>query len=299
MVPAVLGFHPTESLVMLTFGGRRPFHARVDLPHVPADTDAVVETLLAPALRQRPDKVLFIAYSEDAGLAAETALRASDVFDERGFAVLAPLRSDGSNWFRVCRGEAPGAADPHPYDVRTHALTAQSVLDGRVTLDSRAALAATVAADAEAAAAVAGAWREQLGDPGPDQDEVRALVARGLTAPLGDREVARLAHACTHPAVRDAAWSLMRRETVEAHVELWRGVVVRTPDELVSGAAAVLAFAAWLAGHGALAWCAVDRAFASDPRCSLAELVADLLQAAVPPTAWSDIADTVAGAPQA
>lgn len=299
VVPAVLGFHPAESLVMLTFGGRRPFHARVDLPHVPDDTDAVVETLLAPALRQRPDKVLFIAYSADAGLAAATALRASDVFDDRGFAVLAPLRSDGSSWFRVRRGEAPEAADPHPYDVRTHSLTAQNVLDGRVTLDSRAALAATVAADPGAVGAVGDAWHAQVGDPVPDQDEVRTLVARGLAGPLGDREVARLAQACTHPAVRDAAWSAMRRETAEAHVELWRAVVVRTPDELVSGAAAVLAFAAWLAGHGALAWCAVDRAFVSDPECSLAELVADLLQAAVPPTAWSDIADSVAGAPQA
>ena len=32
VVPVVLGFEPTESMVMLTFGSDPPFHARVDLP---------------------------------------------------------------------------------------------------------------------------------------------------------------------------------------------------------------------------------------------------------------------------
>ena len=49
-VPVVLGFHPHDSLVMLTFGAERTFHARVDLP--PADdldgVDEVVSVLLAP-----------------------------------------------------------------------------------------------------------------------------------------------------------------------------------------------------------------------------------------------------------
>ena len=40
------------------------------------------------------------------------------------------------------------------------------------------------------------------------------------------------------------------------------------------------------AGDGALAWCAVDRGREVDPDHSLAGLVADLLEGAVPPTAW-------------
>lgn len=292
VVPAVLGFHPEESLVMLTFGGRRSFHARVDLPREPRHLAQVVDMLLAPALRHRPASVLFVAYSADPERAASTALHASDVFDGRGFAVIKPLRSDGTSWFHVSRDEDPRTAEPHPYDVRTHALTAQTVLDGRVTLASRDAVAQSVAADPRAAERVLAAWLGQLEAPLADAAEVRALISRGLAGPPGltDCEVARLAHACQAPTVRDAAWCDLRRETVEAHLELWREVVVRTPDVLVSGAAAVLGFAAWLAGHGALAWCAVDRARDADPECSLAGLVADLLQAAVPPTAWSDIA---------
>jgi hypothetical protein len=39
-------------------------------------------------------------------------------------------------------------------------------------------------------------------------------------------------------------------------------------------------------GDGALAWCAVARAREVDPDHSLARLVADLLEAAVPPDSW-------------
>ncbi|HSX66967.1 DUF4192 family protein, partial [Nocardioides sp.] len=172
VVPAVLGFHPEESLVMLTFGGRRSFHARVDLPEEPGHVGAVVDMLLTPALRQRPDTVLFVAYSTDAVRAAATALHASDVFDAHGFAVIKPLRSDGTSWFHVGRGEDPATAVPHPYDVSTHSLTAQTVLDGRVTLASRAAVAASIAADPIATEEVLQAWLAQHDEPVSDQGEV-------------------------------------------------------------------------------------------------------------------------------
>ena len=49
---------------------------------------------------------------------------------------------------------------------------------------------------------------------------------------------------------------------------------------------AVLAFAAWLAGHGAMAWCAVERARAQEPSNVLAGLVAQALEEALPPSSW-------------
>ena len=72
-------------------------------------------------------------------------------------------------------------------------------------------------------------------------------------------------------------------------MDLWTDLLRRAPDDLAGSAAAVLGMAAWVAGHGALAWCAVDRAEAADPDNSLARLVADLLSAAVPPSAWEEV----------
>ena len=70
------------------------------------------------------------------------------------------------------------------------------------------------------------------------------------------------------------------------HVDLWRDVVRRAPAELRADPAALLGFAAWLSGHGALAWCAVELAQESDPDHGLAALLTTALSAAVPPTAW-------------
>ena len=66
-------------------------------------------------------------------------------------------------------------------------------------------------------------------------------------------------------------------------MRLWTDLVRRAPDGLVSGAAGVLAFAAWTQGDGALAWCAVDRCFEDEPDHSLGRLVAEALERATPP----------------
>ena len=86
--------------------------------------------------------------------------------------------------------------------------------------------------------------------------------------------------------MRDAAWGGVRRADARTHVELWSGLVRRCPRDLVPHAAAVLAFVAWLAGDGALAWCGVDRAREVEPDHSLARLVADLLEGVVSPDVW-------------
>jgi hypothetical protein len=58
------------------------------------------------------------------------------------------------------------------------------------------------------------------------------------------------------------------------------------PPDLVAPAASVLAFLAWLAGDGALAWCALDRAGEGERPCSLADRVAQALERALPPSVW-------------
>ncbi len=93
------------------------------------------------------------------------------------------------------------------------------------------------------------------------------------------------------PAVRDVAWLMMTREQAPAHVAFWSDVVRRTPDAWVPGAAAVLGFAAWLSGSGALAWCAVDRCLGVDPDHVLGGYVAQLLERAVPPHEWAGSGD--------
>ena len=82
------------------------------------------------------------------------------------------------------------------------------------------------------------------------------------------------------------AWAEMTHRNAVGHVDLWRDLLRRAPEELAAAPAALLGFAAWLSGDGALAWCAVERCLAADPDYGLAGLLTQALAGAVPPSVW-------------
>lgn len=274
-VPVLLGFEPSDSVVMLTFGGREAFHARVDLPP-PDELDEAVDLLLPPALAHGVTSVLLVVYSARQDLARQVLARLEEAFGTARIQVAYSLRADGTRWF------LPGSPGV-PYDVRTHPFRVQSVLEGVVVSASREELAARLDPTAGVAAVEEARGRVVA----HDATEVVATVWRALDrGRFGDEDLAGVLLGLRDPVVRDAAWCSMTRDDATAHVTLWTDAVQRSPDDLVAAPAAVLALAAWLAGNGALAWCAVDRCVASDPDSSLARLVGELLDGAVPPSTW-------------
>lgn len=290
MAPIAIGFHPRRSIVMMTFGGPGPFHARVDLPDDPDDVDLVVATLLAPARRHRVERVVFLIYAPDDPVVLPLATELRDGFRVTGFDVLDVLRVADGHWFAVLPGHPSTHYDGVPCDPATHPFTARAVVDGHVTLGSREEVRRSIEPDpdgvARCRALVASGWTEPS-----SEDEVVAVVARGTLTGVtpDDDEVVGLALAVRDGAVRDVVWGGLDRSVVPVHVDFWRDVVRRLPEDLVASPAAVLAFCAWLAGDGALAWCAVDRAEACLPGHSLARLVSELLTTATPPSAWTTL----------
>ena len=290
MVPVVLGFVPEDSLVMLTFGAAQSFHARVDLPPDSAALREVVGALLDPAVRHGVRRVLLVAYTPDLRLAERVTGRVRDAFERRRIEVIGRLVADGRCWWPLPREEgAPGT----PYDVSAHRFAAEAVLRGLVTHGSRADLSATLAAVPEGVAEVT---RSLAGRSGPDQPvaeagwaaaTVRRCVADGTTLPAGD--TARLLTGLRDLSVRDAAWTTLTRADAVRHVAFWTDVVRRSPTSHVAAPAALLGFAAWVSGQGALAWCAVDRCREGDPGYRLAGLLADSLAGALPPSAWDAV----------
>jgi len=298
VVPVVLGFVPQDSVVMLTFGARSAFHARIDLPP-PEQAGEAVEALLEPARRHRVRRVVFVLYTEDARRAERVCRALVAAFERAGVDVVEALRADGRRWFALLPGR-PGAPERGvPYDVSAHPFAVQAVLDGRVTHDSRAALAASLAPDPARVAALAsvrsddgaegraGDWAEPA-QGAAEAGWVRATVSRHVAAGTvtDDAEAARLLADLRVVALRDVAWALLVRETARDHVGFWTDLVRRCPADLAAAPAALLGFAAWLAGHGALAWCAVDACLEADPDYGLADLLSQLLAHAVPPAEW-------------
>ncbi|CUR54108.1 conserved hypothetical protein [metagenome] len=297
-VPVVLGFHPERSIVMLTFGAPGTgFHARTDLPGR-AELAEAITPLLEAATRHRVARVAFVLYSDDASRAAFAARQLRQAFRRAGIDVVTVLRADGRRWFEVDPRVAPGRG--RAYDVAEHPFTAQSVYEGSVTHRDRATLAASLEPVPARVAAVTRALPDALAalaDLDVDR-EARwlsgVLLQRGQQSrpsELDDAEVARLLVAVAVDPIRDLAWLAIRRATAGVQVTLWADVLQRSPEELAASPAWLLAFAAWQEGHGALAWCALDRCLEADPDYSLAELLGSVLVQALPPSAWEEFLD--------
>lgn len=199
-----------------------------------------------------------------------------------------------------------------PYDLARHPLTLEAIVQGRVVMPSRGALRDTLLGDDPDEIDRVTAAAERSGDAlmaaccndggPPDPQRGRShLVQEGRWVQHrvsvflhdGDRleshDVGRLLVALAAIEVRDVAWALLDHDNAAAHVDLWRDVVRRSPLEAQAAPAALLAFSAWLAGDGALAWCAVERSQEAEPGYTLAGLVAQALSGAVPPHTWQPL----------
>lgn len=290
-VPIAIGFPPTTSVVLLSVEGSRPFHARIDLPDDESDVEDVVEALLRPARLHGIRKVVIVVYDDDTAVADEVAWSLHESFTAAGIEVFEVLRVHDGLYFAVLPGRSPEAYRGIPFEVGHHPFAAESVFGGRVTHSSRDALAATLTHDAIASQTVADLVADARPLPSAD---IRPLVTGHAASRFSTPPdvVAALAVTLAQPELRDEAWRWLGRDGASSYVEFWSDVVRRTPEQLVPGPASVLAFTAWLAGEGALAWCAVDRARAVDPEHSLAGLVAEMLMSATSPELWEVIALT-------
>jgi hypothetical protein len=313
LVPRLIGFHPEDSVVVLTVGpAGEPFHARVDLPPDPRGLADLADYLVEVAVRHRVSRLAAVVYTDEQLLAEEFADRLLARLEGGGPPeVVCAVRADGRRWWWL---PAPHGAHPDagtPYDVSSHPLMAEAVLDGTVVLGSRAELEDSLRcadpeelgrvarAAADVAHRLAGAARPPFGAPAARHHlitegrwvrrRVRTFLADGRR--LDTHDAARLlVLTSVSVEVRDVAWAELTHENAGRHVELWIDLVRRAPRELRAAPAGLLGFAAWLSGRGALAWCAVDRALDAQPDDGLAALLSNALAGAVPPSAWQPLA---------
>jgi hypothetical protein len=294
-VPVVLGFHPADSLVLLTFDARKPFHARVDLPPSPADDDEVICSLLEPSLLHAVGRVVLVAFTSDAALAGRIGRAAAEAFEGEGIGVLDLLRVYDDSWWRVPSGPGESESAPRPLATGTHPFAAQAIFAGLVTHGSREDLRASLDPVAEQVADTL-ARQRGLSPPGPDDvDDLTAGLSDLIADPSGPspETAARVLWLVGPVPGRDAALAMLSRERAQDHLRFWTSLLRRAPDDQVPSAAMMVAFSAWLSGHGALAWCAIDRCRAADPDHRLAELLSSCLTHAVPPSLWEEVARTL------
>lgn len=292
-VPLLLGFVPEESAVVISLPPGSGPHARIDLGE-PEDLAQSVGALVEPTVRHGVRRVALIAFTTlDRGPGVARVM--ARAFTDAGIEVAALVAADGRRSITL----TPGLEDVEstPYDSMSHPFVAEAVVRGQVVLGSREALRDQLSPETDAVSRVAALIAAEVGDgTGPATVRRSARwVARCLAEHVragslpDDGQIASLVLSLERSHCRDAAWAWVARADARAHVEIWLRVIRSTPVEYAAAPAAVLAFHAWLAGDGALAWCAVEHSVASGQSCSLTGLVEDLLERAAPPHLWTPL----------
>ena len=290
-VPLMLGFLPQDSAVLISLPPGAGPHARADLD-AGTDLDDLAHALLAPVLRHEVARVALVTYGPLLR-ARQAAVRLHEVFVGAGIEVVAVVAADGTHWISFGPGEHE--TTPREYDALAHPFVTEAVVEGQVVLGSRGAVRDQLAADPDLVRqvdALLGHGRAEAPVVPVAPQVSPAWAVECLRRHVQERtlpeasEIARLLRAVEETPGRDAAWAWAEKQDARHHVEIWLRVLRGCTPPGRSAAAAILAFHAWLAGDGALAWCAVEASQASGTPCSLASLVEDLLQEAATPRGW-------------
>lgn len=318
-VPALVGFIPADSLVVITHLGeakrRLGLVMRADLVEE-GQYVALAERLVISALQHRSTgATLVVVGGGDRQRPHEMLVdTVSEVFHRDGIPVLhavwTPSVEAGAHWRCLdgderCKGQV---ADPG-----SSPLAAATALHGKVTYASRDELAATIRRDgAKPLARRAALIATRLGDttPQPEDRTVVRMDARKAAPlpPLGvrrlnavydaanvlctrkklaDRDLADVAIALTDWRVRDAVIVPEDPADVPGLHRLWLYLARALPDPYCADAACLLATSAYFDGDGAMAGIALDRALESEPNHRLARLLDSLLVVGLPPRALS------------
>jgi len=316
LTPYLLGFHPTDSLVVVALRERQvAFAARGDLPGHRGPVRPVARRLVQLVASQAVDAVALLGYGPAA--TADPLLRAvRHAAERRGLRIEEVLRVDAGRWWSHLCGN-PDCCPPEgtPIDPGTSQVSAWCAYAGLTAVADRQEVARRVApitgpARAEltrAAGRAAQTWRDLLAGV-PRDRQPAAVLAAGATAlqaalqryadggTLDDDALAWLAVLLESLPVRDLAWRAITTE--QPHLALWTDVTRRADPARVAPPACLLAFTAWRAGDGVTAGLALERAHQADPTYSLANLLADLLRRGVPPSAVDGWPDIVGGWPE-
>jgi len=315
VVPHLLGFHPSSSLVVLGIGGPRgqvKLAFRYDLPDPPDSSLArdIAAHASAVLRRQHISTAIAIGYGPGS-LVTPVADLLRVVLRTAGITIRDLLRvEDGRYWSYMCSDPGCCPAQGVPFEVAGHPAAAALTDAGLTVHPDRASLARTLAPLPGAGAAESmtaatdralrraeGLMQEAMSLPGGGDvlrlvtDAGRRAVEGAISVYRGGGEmtdhdqIAWLAVTLADLRVRDDAWARMDPEFRDAHRRLWTDLVRRAPARYVPAPAALLAFTAWQSGDGALAGVAIERALGADPGYSMALLLGEAIQAGLPPSA--------------
>ena len=297
-IPTLVGFTPTESLVVITLAGRRVgLTLRVNLP--PAGEDSVAVAAQAAQVidrsRQSADlTAILVIIGEEVRTDLIDAV--TEHLAQAGIRVKQSLHTPaiaaGMPWRCLCACGAAGILDDPATSVVAVAAAAST---GQVSYRSRAELAAAL--DSRIDAGTAERRAELIGDlacSGAGVEgavlEFGASVRSGQLDELSEDTIVGIGAALLDPARRDALIGWTSETTGPGVMRgAWLSMVQQLVGEARAYAAAVCALAALLEGDGATANIALDLAEELRPGLPLTRLVMHVAACGIAPHALQEL----------
>jgi hypothetical protein len=306
-LPAVLGFVPEKSLVLVTADrGEMGCVMRVDLSD---ELTQSVDHIAEVAAAARPDSAIAVVVDEEgAGCRMcndEYRLLAATLttsLAERGIELLAAHVVDrvaaGGRWHCADGCGNAGTVD----DPSASPLAVAAVLDGRRLYARRSELQEVInVVDHARSAALADVIRDRQpsGVQRPDSEarsDVEGAIAASARvvdgAELSDEALARLAWALTDTRVRDTLYALAIGENAGQAESLWAVLSRTLPEPWRAEALVLLAFSAYARGDGPLAGVSLEAALRCDPTHRMAGMLDTALQSGMRPEQIRELAVT-------
>ena len=304
-LPAVLGFIPEKSLVLVTVDrGEMGAVMRVDLsPRLPDTVDGIAEVAAAVG----SDAVIAVIVDAEGALCSgcaedfrELSRALTDVFALQQITLLAvhvvDRIADGGSWHCADMCGARGTVD----DPSSSPLAMAAVLDGRRLYARREELLQVIEADDTARVQrLARRIRKQLkARAKPDDDSARRDVELAIAvaervrggAELADAEAAELACALTDVNVRDTLFALAVGEKAADAETLWALLARVLPGPWRVEALVLLAFSAYARGDGPLAGVALEAALRNSGQHRMASMLDTALQSGLRPEGIRELA---------
>jgi hypothetical protein len=306
-LPAVLGFVPEKSLVLVTVDrGEMGCVMRVDLSVELPHSLAHIADVAAAA---KPDSAIAVVIDEDGASCRmcndeyrELADNLTTALANRGIELLAAHVVDrvaaSGRWHCADGCGNAGTVD----DPSASPLAVAAVLDGRRLYARRAELQEVIeVADSARVDLLA----EIIGDGKPDlaqrpdeaaRADIEATIAAAArvadAVELDDDELARLARALTDLRVRDTLYALAVGENAGQAESLWALLSRTLPEPWRVEALVLLAFSAYVRGDGPLAGVSLEAALRGDPTHRMAGMLDTALQSGLRPEKIRDLAIT-------
>ncbi|CCQ16707.1 putative uncharacterized protein [Rhodococcus sp. AW25M09] len=323
-VPALLGFHPHRSMVLIAVkddgasvgptmrhdlvlaGERIDRRAGSGTRATPEMLDVIgylagycasenIPVVMAVFVDDRLDRAVRSPHLLDVeALVRELVTSLATFGVQLSCALAASEIADAAGWWSLCGPQLHGLMS----DPASSPLTVARVLDGYSVRRSRTELAETIAPGPENTVRAVAAEIARGGRAGRRSraDELRSVLSYVARAPydteLEPVDIARVAVSIGDVQVRDALLALTLGDDAGFVEEFWVMICRVLPERERAIAATLLAFSAYVRGDGPMARIAIDAALEADETYSLARLLDRSLSAGAGPELVREVAES-------